>query len=165
MANHEPGDGAMLNDLMALLAMLEQDRARVSDHPTESGSVDGLLFLARVVNGLVEFVTARCRDSRVLPSRVLAQLADSDPYTQLLGEENESISVATATAVVSGWTGSGEDRVHMVEDLDRALLDVAATYSEAIAALFHDAALREEWRATFAVFADDLRAAAQRMAA
>ena len=165
MADPGQNDAAMLNDLIALMAGLEQDRARVIERGADPNGVDGLQFLARVVNGLVAFVTSRCRESRVLPSRVLSQLAEEDPYTQLLGEEDEHITVATAAAVVSGWTGSREDRARMIEDLDRALLDVAAIYSESIAALFEQAPLRDEWRATFAIFADDLRAAAQRMAA
>jgi len=124
-----------------------------------------LLLLTSVVNALIAFVTERSADSRVLPSRVLAELADADPYTQLLGEEDEHITVGTAVAVLSNWTGKPEDRRGMIDALCRALLDVLATYSESISALFHDAPLRDEWRETFTVFADDLRLAAQRMAA
>jgi hypothetical protein len=165
MGNHEHGDAAMLNDLISMMVTLEQDRARMTERAGTGQGSDGLLFLERVVNALVTFVTSRCRESRVLPSRVLSQLAEADPYTQLLGEDNEQITVATAVAVVTGWTGSAEDRARMIDDLSRALLDVAAIYSESIAGLFQQTPLRDEWRSTFAIFADDLRAAAQRMAA
>ena len=165
MGDHEHGDAAMLNDLLAMMVTLEQERARLTERAESGQGSDGLLFLERVVNALVTFVTSRCRESRVLPSRVLSELAEADPYTQLLGEDNEQITVATAVAVVTGWTGSAEDRLRMIDDLSRALLDVAAIYSESIAGLFQQPPLRDEWRSTFAIFADDLRAAAQRMAA
>ena len=63
--------------------------------------------------------------------------------------------------MLTGWAGSAEDRRRLVDDLDRALLDVLAAYGESIAGFFRHSALRDEWRSTFAVFADDLRAAAQ----
>src|SRR6187401_2237402 len=72
------GDAALLNDLITLLAGLEQERARGADRRADP--VAGLTLLASVVNALVAFVTARCHESSVLPSRVLARLADADPY-------------------------------------------------------------------------------------
>jgi hypothetical protein len=160
-----PCDGMLLNDLIGLLGGLEQDRARMAERGGDPQRLGGLILLTSVVNALIAFVTARCPQSSVLPSRVLARLADADPYTQLLGEEDERITVATAIAVLSSWTGSPEDRQGMIDDLCRALLDVLSNYSESIAALFQDAPLRDEWRETFAIFADDLRVAAQRLAA
>jgi hypothetical protein len=163
---HPPlSDADLLNDLITLVTGLEQERARTAERRAGGEGLDGLLLLTSVVNALIAFVTERSADSRVLPSRVLAELADADPYTQLLGEEDEHITVGTAVAVLSNWTGKPEDRRGMIDDLCRALLDVLATYSESISALFHDAPLRDEWRETFTVFADDLRLAAQRMAA
>jgi hypothetical protein len=164
MADRQSVDAALLNELVALLAALEQDRARMAER-TDPLGLAGLDLLAEVINALVAFVTERSQESSVLPSRVLARLADADPYTQLLGEEGERITVATAESVLSGWTGSDEDRRHMFEDLSRALLDVLGVYGESIAEFFQNAPLRDEWRATFAIFADDLRNAAQRLAA
>ena len=158
-------DSTLINDVIGLLATLDPDRVRMSGVGTEDPDAGGVILLAAVVNALVAFVTARCGDSSVLPSRVLARLADSNPYTQLLGEEDERITVATAVAVLTTWTGRPEDRQQMAEDVCRALLDVLASYSDSIVSLFHKASLKEEWRATFAIFADDLRTAAQRMAA
>lgn len=165
MADWQSVDTALLNELVALLAALEQNRARMAERRVDPRGLAGLDLLADVVNALVAFVTSRCAESSVLPSRVLARLAEADPYTQLLGEEDERITVATAEAVLSGWTGSDEDRRHMLEDLNRALLDVLAVYGESIADFFQNAPLRDEWRTTFAIFADDLRNAAQRLAA
>jgi hypothetical protein len=67
--------------------------------------------------------------------------------------------------LLASWTGAEVDRQRMLDDLCRALLDVLGAYGEAVASLFHQPRLRDEWRAMFAVFVDDLRVAAQRMAA
>jgi hypothetical protein len=160
----EPGsDGRLLEELLGLLTRLEQDRVRIA----ETGAKDAvgvLLVVTAGVNALVAFTTARCTDPHVLPSRVLAQLADTQPYTQLLGEEQERISVATAAATLKTWQGSAADRRRMFQDLCRALLAVLAYYGAALATFFHVPREREEWRATFDLFAEDLRAAIQEIA-
>ena len=158
-------DDTLFDDVIGVLATLEQQRARAADRSGDAAGLESLELIAGVTNTLVDFVTARCTESSVLPSRVLAQLAEMDPYTQMLGEENERITVATMAGLLASWTGAEADRQRMLDDVCRALLDVLGTYGEAVAALFRQARLRDEWRAMFAVFVDDLRAAAQRMAA
>jgi len=158
-------DETLFDDAIALLAAIEQQRARAAERADDAAGTASLALLAAITNALVAFVTARCSHPSVLPSRVLARLADSDPYTQMLGEENERITVSTVEALLTSWTGPGPDRQRMFDDLCRALLDVLGSYGESIAALFTQPRLREEWRAMFAVFVDDLRAAAQRLAA
>ena len=158
-------DESLFEEAVGMLATLEQQRARAADRSGDPAGRHSLELIAEVTNTLVGFVTARCSQSSVLPSRVLAQLADTDPYSQMLGEENERITVATIEGVLASWTGSEVDRQRMLDDVCRSLLDVLGTYGEAVAALFRQARLCDEWRAMFAVFVDDLRAAAQRMAA
>ncbi len=158
-------DETLFDEVIALLATLEQQRARAAERASDAAGLESLELIASVTNALVAFVTARCSDSSVLPSRVLARLAETDPYTQMLGEENERLTVGTVEGLLSSWTGPEGDRQRMLDDLCRALLDVLGTYGETIASLFHHARLQDEWRAMFAVFVDDLRAAAQQMAA
>jgi hypothetical protein len=155
-------DDRLFDEVIGLLAALEQRRAKAADRGADPVGIESLELIATVTNAIVEFVTARCRESRVLPSRVLAQLAESDPYTQMLGEDNERISVATVEALLSSWNGPETDRQRMLDDLCRALL---GAYGEAVSGLFRDARPRDEWQAMFAVFVDDLRAAAQQLAA
>ena len=122
-----------------------------------------LLAVAAVVNSLVAFTTGRCSDPNVLPSRVLAQLADTHPYTQLFGDEQERITVATAAAALKGWKGAPADRRRMFQDLCGALIEVLVFYGNTLSTLFHFASEREQWRATFDLFAEDLRTAVEQI--
>jgi len=158
-------DDTLFDDVIGLLAALEQQRARAAERAGDPAGLASLELIAAVVNALVVFVTARCSHASVLPSRVLAQLAETDPYTQLLGEDEERITVATVGGLLASWTGPALDRQRMLDDLCRALLDVLGTYGDAVAGLFRDARLRDEWHAMFAVFVEDLRTAAQQLAA
>ena len=150
------GDEQLLNDLLTLLTRLEQDKVRIEEGRIEPGVVPALLVITAVVNSMVAAVTARCSDSDVLPSRVLPRLAEAQPYTQLLGEEMERISITTAAGVLKGWDSSKEDRLRLFLDLSRALLDVLTFYGNTMSTFFHSAREREEWRATFGVFVDGL---------
>ncbi len=156
-------DGRLLDELLGLLTRLEQDRARLVETRASDG-VPILLLVTAVVNSLVAFTIARCGDASVLPSRVLAQLAETQPYTQLLGEEQERISVATAAATLKNWKGATADRRRMFQDLCRALIAVLVYYGATLSTFFHLPREREEWRATFDLFAEDLRAAIQEIA-
>jgi hypothetical protein len=158
------GDARLLEELLGMLTELEQERARLAEGRAGQG-VPALFLVTGIVNAVIAFVTARCHEKSLLPSRVLARLADTDPYTQLLGEENERITVATAAAALKHWNGSAVDRGRMLQDLCRALVDVLATYGETTTGLFHPSRERDEWREMFGVFVHDLRAAVQQIAA
>ncbi len=161
------GDGTaderLLTELLTLLTRLEQDRVRLAEGPVDRGGVAALLVVTAVVNSLIAFVTGRCSDQSVLPSRVLPRLADAQPYTQLLGEDNERISIATAAGVLKTWESTTEDRTRLFQDLCRALLDVLTMYCNTVGTFFHESREREEWRATFAVFVDGLWTAVQQV--
>lgn len=156
-------DARLLEELLGLLTRLEQDRARIADTRVNDG-VPILLLVTAMVNSVVAFTVARCGDPNVLPSRVLERLAETQPYTQLLGEEQERISVATAAATLKSWKGPAADRRRMFQDLCRALIAVLAFYGTTLSTFFHVTREREEWRATFDLFAEDLRAVIQEIA-
>ena len=99
-------DNELLMELLTLLSRFDQDRVRLSEGKVDPGGVPAMLIVATIVNSLIAFVTARCSDTSVLPSRVLPRLAEMQPYTQVLGEENERISIATA-ANGPGTLGAG----------------------------------------------------------
>ncbi len=162
-ASKGDADEELLTELLTLLTRLEQDRVRLAEGHVEEGGVPALLVVTAVVNSLVAFVTARCSDPDVLPSRVLPRLADTQPYTQLLGEESERISVATAASVLKTWNTSPEERQRLFQDLCRALLDVLALYCNTLNTFFHSSREREQWRATFDVFVDGLWTAVQQV--
>jgi hypothetical protein len=155
------GDEALLHDLLTQLTRLEQDTTRLQDGQVEGGTVAALLLVTSVVNAMVAAVTARCSDPGVLPSHVLPRLAEDHPYTQLLGEERDRISVATAAGVLKGWKDTSESRSQLYLELCRALLDVLVFYGNTASTFFHSNREREEWRATFSLFVDGLRAAIQ----
>lgn len=157
-------DEQLLTTLLTLLTRLEQDRVRLEGQ-VEAGAVAALLVLTTIVNSLVAFVTAKCSDPAVLPSRVLPRLADTLPYTQLLGEENERISIATAAGVLKSWTSNADDRQQLFQDLCRALLDVLTVYCNTVNTFFHSSREREEWRTTFDVFVDGLWTAVRQVKA
>ena len=159
----ESGDEKLLHDLLTQLTRLEQDKVRLEDHQLEPGAVPAMLLVATVVNSMVALVTARCTDSDVLPSRVLPRLAEAQPYTQLLGEDQERISVATAAGVLKTWNSTKEDRQQLFKDLCRALLDVLAFYGNTAGTFFKEPREREEWRATFGVFVEGLWTAVQQI--
>jgi hypothetical protein len=159
----ESGDEKLLHDLLTGLSRLEQDKVRLEEHQIEPGAVPALLLIATVVNSMVAVVTARCTDSDVLPSRVLPRLAEAQPYTQLLGEDQERISVATAVGVLKTWNSTKEDRLQLFKDLCRALLDVLAFYGNTAGTFFREPREREEWRATFGVFVEGLWSAVQQI--
>ena len=161
----ESGDEKLLHDLLTGLSRLEQDKVRLEEHQVEPGAVPALLLIATVVNSMVAVVTARCTDSDVLPSRVLPRLAEAQPYTQLLGEDQERISVATAVGVLKTWNSTREDRLQLFKDLCRALLDVLAFYGNTAGTFFREPREREEWRATFGVFVEGLWTAVQQIEA
>jgi hypothetical protein len=159
----ESGDEKLLHDLLTGLSRLEQDKVRLEERQIEPGAVPALMLIATVVNSMVAVVTARCTDSDVLPSRVLPRLAEAQPYTQLLGEDQERISVATAVGVLKTWTSTKEDRLQLFRDLCRALLDVLAFYGNTAGTFFREPREREEWRATFGVFVEGLWTAVQQI--
>lgn len=149
-------DEQLLTELLTLLTRLEQDRVKLAEGHVEAGGVPALLVVTTIVNSLIAFVTARCTDPDVLPSRVLPRLAETQPYTQLLGEDNERISIASAASVLKTWDSSREDRQRLFQDLCRALLDVLTMYCNTVNTFFRSTHEREEWRATFDVFVDGL---------
>ena len=159
----ESGDEKLLHDLLTGLSRLEQDKVRLEEKQVEPGAVPALLLIATVVNSMVAVVTARCTDSDVLPSRVLPRLAEAQPYTQLLGEDQERISVATAVGVLKSWNSTKDDRLQLFKDLCRALLDVLTFYGNTAGTFFREPREREEWRATFGVFVEGLWAAVQQI--
>ena len=150
------GDEQLLHDLLTQLTRLEQDTTRLQDGHVQGGTVAALLLVTAVVNSMVALVTARCSDPGVLPSHVLPRLAEDHPYTQLLGEERDRISVATAAGVLKGWKNNNESREQLFLELCRALLDVLTFYGNTASTFFKSNREREEWRATFALFVDGL---------
>jgi hypothetical protein len=159
----ESGDEKLLHDLLTGLSRLEQDKVRLEERQIEPGAIPALLLIATIVNSMVAVVTARCTDSDVLPSRVLPRLAEAQPYTQLLGEDQERISVATAAGVLKSWNSTREDRLQLFKDLCRALLDVLTFYGNTAGTFFREPREREEWRATFGVFVEGLWTAVQQI--
>ena len=157
------GDERLLNDLLTQLTRLEQDKSRLEEGRMEGGAVPALLLVTAVVNSMVAVVTARCSDPGVLPARVLPRLADEHPYTQLLGEERDRISIVTAAGVLKTWNSKTEDRERLFLDLCRALLDVLTFYGNTASTFFRSPREREEWRATFGVFVDGLWTAVHRV--
>ncbi len=164
----EPGDrvadAALLDELLGLITQLEQDRARLAEGRIDRSPEARLVVVTAMANSLIAVVTARCSDPNVLPSRVLARLAETQPYTQLLGEEQERITVGTAAAVLKNWKGDAADRQRMLQDLCGALVDVLAMYCRTAATLFHNGRQREQWRAMSEVFVEDLRSAVMQAA-
>jgi hypothetical protein len=159
------GDEEILHELLTLLTELEREQARLEEGEGDTGMVAALVGLATVVNAMVAFVTGRCGDSDVLPSRVLPRLSDDQPYTQMLGEDMDRISIATAAGVIKGWTGAPEERDQLYAELCRALVGVLTFYGNTAGTFFRASREREEWRATFGVFVEGLSAAAQSVAA
>lgn len=153
------GDDRLLTELLELLSHLEQHRTRLLENRTGESDPAALARVAELVNAVVEFVVAHSEDPSLLPSRVLARIADSLPYTQLLGEEDERITVATAMAVLADWKGEPRDRRRMVHDLCNASVDLLAVYCDALAGLFKVDREREEWRAMSELFVTELRTA------
>jgi hypothetical protein len=161
-ASHsDSGDGRtvdeqLLHDLLTQLTRLEQDTTRLQEGRVEGGAVAALLLVTAVVNSMVALVTARCSDPGVRPSHVLPRLAEDHPYTQLLGEERDRISIATAAGVLKGWKSTTESREELYLELCKALLDVLVFYGNTASTFFHSNREREEWRATFTLFVEGL---------
>lgn len=149
-------DEQLLHDLLTQLTRLEQDTTRLQEGRIEGGTVAALLLVTAVVNSMVAVVTARCSDPGVKPSHVLPRLAEDHPYTQLLGEERDRISIATAASVLKTWNSTTESREQMYLELCRALLDVLTFYGNTASTFFRSNREREEWRATFALFVEGL---------
>jgi hypothetical protein len=149
-------DEHLLHDLLTQLTRLEQDKTRLEEGRVEGGAVPTLLLVTAVVNSMVAVVTARCSDPGVRPSHVLPRLADDHPYTQLLGEERDRISIVTAAGVLKSWTSTTESRQQLYLDLCRGLLDVLIFYGNTASTFFRSNREREEWRATFGLFVDGL---------
>ena len=152
-------DERLLHDLLTKLARLEQDKVRLEERKLDAGAVPPLLLLTTIVNSMVALVTGRCTDPEVLPSRVLPRLSETQPYTQLLGEDSERISIATAAGVLKTWNSGDAERKQLFLDLSRALLDVLTFYGNTAGTFFHASREREEWRATFGLFVEGLWAA------
>jgi hypothetical protein len=149
-------DEQLLHDLLTQLTRLEQDRVQLEEGRVEGGTVAALLLITAVVNSMVAAVIARCSDPDVLPSRVLARLAEEHPYTQLLGEDMNRISITTAADVLKTCEGEAHKSEPLYLNLCRALIDVLTFYGNAASTLFRSNREREEWRATFGVFVDGL---------
>ena len=149
-------DEQLLHDLLTQLTRLEQDTTRLQEGRVEGGAVAALLLVTAVVNSMVALVTARCSDPGVRPSHVLPRLAEEHPYTQLLGEERDRISIATAAGVLKGWKSTSESREELYLELCKALLDVLVFYGNTASTFFHSNREREEWRATFTLFVEGL---------
>jgi hypothetical protein len=152
-------DEQLLHDLLTQLTRLEQDTTRLQEGRVEGGAVAALLLVTAVVNSMVALVTARCSDPGVRPSHVLPRLAEDHPYTQLLGEERDRISIATAASVLKSWSSTVESREQLFLELCKALLDVLVFYGNTASTFFRSHREREEWRATFALFVEGLTSA------
>lgn len=152
-------DEELLHDLLTQLTQLEQDTTRLQEGRVEGGTVAALLLVTAVVNSMVSVVTARCSDPGMKPSHVLPRLAEEHPYTQLLGEERDRISIATAASVLKTWNSTSESREQLYLELCRALLDVLIFYGNTASTFFRSNREREEWRATFALFVEGLTTA------
>lgn len=150
------GDEQLLHDLLTQLTRLEQDTTRLQEGQVQGGTVAALLLVTAVVNSMVALVTARCSDPGVLPSHVLPRLAEDHPYTQLLGEDRDRISVATAAGVLKSWKNNTANRDQLYLELCRALIDVLTFYGNTASTFFRSNREREEWRATFGLFVDGL---------
>lgn len=149
-------DEQLLHDLLTQLTRLEQDTTRLQEGQVEGGTVAALLLVTAVVNSMVAVVTARCSDPGVRPSRVLPRLAEAHPYTQLLGEESDRISIATVASVLKTWKSTTESREQLYLELCRALLDVLVFYGHTASTFFRSHREREEWRVTFGLFVEGL---------
>jgi hypothetical protein len=149
-------DEQLLHDLLTQLTRLEQDTTRLQEGQVEGGTVSALLLVTAVVNSMVSVVTARCSDPGVKPSHVLPRLAEDHPYTQLLGEDRDRISISTAASVLKTWNSTSESRTQLYIELCRALLDVLIFYGNTASTFFRSNREREEWRATFALFVEGL---------
>jgi len=156
-------DKQLLDSLLALLAQLESKRARLAEGRMDPGGVAALVLLNSLVNPVIGFVKARCADPTVLPSRVLLRMAETQPYTQLLGEQDEEISISTALSVLDALDSVNGDRRRLFHDLAYALLDVLVIYGETLSTFFRAAALRDQWRATFDAFIEGLWMAVQQV--
>jgi len=156
-------DRQLLDALIALLGRVEPDRARLTEGRLEPGGVPALLLLTSLVNSVLRFVKGRCADPTVLPSRVLLRMADTQPYTQLLGEQDEEVSISTAISVLDALDSVTGDRRRLFHDLAYALLDVLVIYGDTLSTFFHAAPLRDEWRAMFDVFIEGLWTAVQQV--
>lgn len=149
-------DEQLLHDLLTQLTRLEQDTTRLQEGRVEGGTVAALLLVTAVVNSMVAVVTARCSDPGVRPSHVLPRLAEEHPYTQLLGEDHDRISIATAASVLKTWNSTLESREQLYLELCKALLDVLVFYGNTASTFFRSNREREEWRATFLLFVEGL---------
>ncbi len=151
------GDERLLTEMLEMLSRLEPYRTRLVAQRAAQDDLTALATVTELVNTVVEFVTTHSDDQALLPSRVLARIADSLPYTQLLGEEQERVTVATAIAVLSDWKGDAADRRRMIHDLCNASVDVFAVYCDALATLFEADRERDEWRSMSELFVSELR--------
>lgn len=158
-------DQRLLHEVVSLLTGLEHEWARLSAQKGVRSDVAALTALNAIANAVASFVTTRCDDRCVLPSRVLAQLADTQPYTQVLGEDQEQFTVSTAAELLENWNGAAEDRQRMLLDLCRALIDVLVIYCQTVNSFFHSAHDRDEWASAVELFVEDLRSAVQQIAA
>ncbi len=158
-------DRHLLHEVVSLLTGLEHEWAHLSAQTGVRSDVAALNALNAIANAVAAFVTTRCDDRRVLPSRVLAQLADTQPYTQLLGEDQERFTVSTAAELLENWNGAAEDRQQMLQDLCRALIDVLAIYCRTVNSFFRSAHDRDEWASVVELFVEDLRGAVRQIAA
>jgi len=156
-------DRQLLDSLVAMLARLDPDRARLTEGKLDPGGVAALLVLASLVNSVIGFVKGRVGDPTVLPSRVLLRMAETQPYTQLLGEQDEEISISTAISVLDALDSVTGDRRRLFHDLAYALLDVLVIYGDTLSTFFHAAPLRDEWRSMFDVFIEGLWTAVQQV--
>lgn len=158
-------DQRLLHEVVSLLTGLEQEWARMSAQRGVRSDLAALNALGAIANAVAGFVTTRCDDRRVLPSRVLAQLADTQPYTQLIGEDEERITISTAAELLENWNGDEGDRQQMLQDLCRALIDVLVIYCGTVNSFFHSPRDRDEWASAVELFVEDLRNAVQQIAA
>ena len=156
-------DRQLLDSLIHLLTKLDPDRSKLTEGRLDPGGVAALLVLASLVNAVIIFVKGRCGDPTVLPSRVLLRMAETQPYTQLLGEQDEEISISTAISVLDALDSVTGDRRRLFHDLAYALLDVLVIYGDTLSTFFHAAPLRDEWRTMFDVFIEGLWTAVQQV--
>jgi hypothetical protein len=150
-------DATLFADLLELLTRLDSDRAHLAEGHIVHG-VDGrLAALTAIVNGVVTFVTARRRDPDAQPEGVLARMSATQPYAQMLGGDDQSISIDAVVAALQNWRGDIVERERMVQVVGEALVDVLTEYCRIAGALFDGAAEREQWWMTSEVFVEDLR--------
>ncbi|MEW6736841.1 MAG: DUF4388 domain-containing protein [Acidobacteriota bacterium] len=154
-------DTTLRNDLILLIAKLEQYIPRFAEKKIYKRPSLALELMEEIVNQVVEISEMTARGDLDMSSLkgALIKIYEKYPQARVLHIENNRISVQTAVSLHNSWASDPVERKYMFRQISHALIEILNYYFSFLASRLQLANVREEIEEIDDVFIADLKRA------